>query len=353
MSSKITSRVTQKQTYAYRPSLAHDVPVWGGLLCVGLIAALTITLSLEPAAKTAPQAPGPFQIAMSGPPAEIDPVGPRDDDLLTMPNLDLFPEQLDNPLGQSSNAFITLFGNGYHDGHWHYAKHKAGNHYLVDFQEDNVVGSASGASLLIRPKENMSGRNKWTAAEISSGPKYGYGRYEVVMKPSAEDGVISSFFTYTGPYFGDPHDEIDIEFVGKNTRKVEFNTFRKGKHRGHKVHELGFDAASAYHIYAFEWRQDRIRWFVDGEMVYEITGDEANLPTAPSKIYMNVWTGTPVAWHGKPTFKHSAKANYACVSYQPLYDDARDCSELYLDKILRERSRETANLVRPQLRISQ
>ena len=61
----------------------------------------------------------------------------------------------------------------------------------------------------------------YSGGEYRSKATYGYGRYEVVMKAMKNDGVVSSFFTYTGPYDGDPWDEIDFEVLGKDTSKVQ------------------------------------------------------------------------------------------------------------------------------------
>lgn len=35
------------------------------------------------------------------------------------------------------------------------------------------------------------------------------------MKAIKNDGCVSSFFTYTGPYDGDSWDEIDFEVLGR------------------------------------------------------------------------------------------------------------------------------------------
>ena len=40
---------------------------------------------------------------------------------------------------------------------------------------------------------------KWSGAEYRTKDFYHYGKYEVCMKPIKNDGVVSSFFTYTGP----------------------------------------------------------------------------------------------------------------------------------------------------------
>jgi len=44
---------------------------------------------------------------------------------------------------------------------------------------------------------------------------FGYGYYEVRMKAAKNVGIVSSFFTYTGPSDNNPWDEIDIEFFRK------------------------------------------------------------------------------------------------------------------------------------------
>ena len=71
-------------------------------------------------------------------------------------------------------------------------------------------------------------------AEVKSTDFYGYGDYEVIMKPSTAYGTASTFFIYTGPYDlnaegkPNPWDEIDIEFLGKNTNRVQFNYYVNG-----------------------------------------------------------------------------------------------------------------------------
>src|SRR3546814_5031761 len=81
-----------------------------------------------------------------------------------------------------------------------------------------------------------------------------------------------------------PHDEIDFEFLGKSPRQVQVNyyTARKGGHE--TMIDLGFDASEDFHTYAFEWRPDSIRWFVDGRQVHEETGQRGPLPSTPGKI---------------------------------------------------------------------
>lgn len=151
---------------------------------------------------------------------------------------------------------------------------------------------------------------------------YGFGSYRVSMKPAKVEGTASTFFTCTGNYDigldGNPNpwDEIDIEFLGKDTTGVQFNYFVDG--RGGHEHwiDLGFDASEAFHEYGFDWTEDSITWFVDGKPVYTVTeADNGPLPKTNGRILTNYWCGTPDAegWMGKYTLS-DATADYQWIS---------------------------------------
>lgn len=156
--------------------------------------------------------------------------------------------------------------------------------------------------------------------EVRTGLYYGYGDYSVKMKPSKTEGTASTFFTCTGPYDianGEPNpwDEIDIEFLGKDTTGVQFNYYVDGQ-GGHEYwYELGFDASEEFHEYGFRWEEDSITWFVDGEAVYSVnTEDNGPMPSTPGRILMNYWCGTEDAegWMGVYT-PDSATVDYEWV----------------------------------------
>lgn len=166
-----------------------------------------------------------------------------------------------------------------------------GSMFNVTWRKNNVTFEDGKMQLTIDndpvPKQGI----PYSGAEFRSKDFYGYGRYEVCMKAIKNDGVVSSFFTYTGPSDNNPWDEIDIEILGKDTTKVQFNYFTDGKGGHEYMHDLGFDSAEDFHVYAFEWYEDKIVWFVDGEEVY--TADK-KIPVTKSKIMMNAWCGTGV-----------------------------------------------------------
>ena len=132
------------------------------------------------------------------------------------------------------------------------------------------------------------------------------------MKPAKGSGVISSFFLYTNR----PWDEIDIEFLGNDTTKVQFNYYTNGKGGHEYVYDLGFDASEDFHEYAFEWREDAIIWYVDGKAVYAATED---IPSTPGHIMVNLWnlSEDKTDWAGKfDPSKLPLAAQYEWFGYQ-------------------------------------
>ena len=158
--------------------------------------------------------------------------------------------------------------------------------------------------------------NSWQGykgAEYRSTQTFGYGMYDVSMKPIKNDGVVSSFFTYTGPTDGTVWDEIDIEFLGKNTNQVQFNYYTRGQGNHEYVYNLGFDASQSFHQYGFYWDKNSITWYVDAKPVYTATRD---IPTTPGKIMMNVWNGKGVdEWLNRFNGRAPLTAQYDWISY--------------------------------------
>lgn len=157
------------------------------------------------------------------------------------------------------------------------------------------------------------GRGGYTGGEYRTKQAFGYGMYDVSMKPIKNDGVVTSFFTYTGPSDGTVWDEIDIEFLGKDTTKVQFNYYTNGVGGHEYVYNLGFDASQGYHQYGFYWDKYSITWYVDKKPVYKATRD---IPSTPGKIMMNAWPGQGVdEWLNRYNGVAPLTGSYDWVSY--------------------------------------
>ena len=261
------------------------------------------------------------------------------------PRHTLIPPAKARPTLPSAPGFITLLGDTLNDAFFYRSEYSnPTGHYGGDWSRDNIRQTAEGADLDVRRHPSRSG--PYTGGEMKTLKTYGYGRYEVVMRPAKGSGLVSSFFTYTGSYEGNPHDEIDIEFLGLDTSRIHFNYFRNGKTGESATFDLPFDAADADHLYAFEWAPEGITWYVDGEPYYKTVEGDAYLPTTPGSVIFNVWTGKPFmsAWHGKPTFESGAAAHYSCVSFSPMGEQSRACSDLFLPRPASRSSTLTAQL---------
>lgn len=187
-----------------------------------------------------------------------------------------------------------------------------GNPFDCGWTKNNT--SFDNGVLNLTIDKDSSGQYNYTGAEYRSLEHYHYGYYETSMKAIKNDGVVSSFFTYTGPSENNPWDEIDVEVLGKDTTKVQFNYYTNGVGNHEYMYDLGFDASEGYHTYGFDWQKDSITWYVDGKAVYTAT---SNIPSTASKIMMNVWPGIGVNDWLKPfDGKTPLTASYEWVTYQ-------------------------------------
>jgi beta-glucanase (GH16 family) len=188
------------------------------------------------------------------------------------------------------------FDNGWRADHVTFA-----NGYL-DLRLDDVASSGQ----------------PYTSGEYRTTGYYGYGCYEASYRPVPRSGVVSAFFTFAGPYDNGgngKHNEIDVEFLGYDTRRVQLNFWANDDtyaSRNEKLVDLGFDAAAAFHRYAFRWTSRSIAWFVDGVLVHEAFDSLANpIPKATEslqKIMVNVWPVDESAslWAGGFTYPGQA-----------------------------------------------
>jgi len=154
-----------------------------------------------------------------------------------------------------------------------------------------------------------------------------YGLFRTRMKPSRLKGSVSAFYLMNKwkPSAWE-HQEIDIEFLGKNPTKVQLTThhFQDGGtvwKNDSKTVSLGFDFAADFHEYAILWRPDSVLWFVDGRLLHK-TG--LYVPRVPLETRMNFYVGNPLEdgvlqWLGPiDTTGIPAVTEYDWVRFDPL-----------------------------------
>jgi len=153
---------------------------------------------------------------------------------------------------------------------------------------------------------------EWNANLDKTG--YGYGYYEVRMKPSGVGkasqsdprGVCSSFFVQGGS--GNTFMELDFEFLSNGLVEpnkplenwmdsddwgcVTLNWHFFGDENrvtGNIYYKLDFNPSKEFRQYGFLWTETYVAWYVDGIEAHRV---DSPLPATPAvRICMNNWTG--------------------------------------------------------------
>ncbi|CDN55686.1 Endo-1,3-1,4-beta-glycanase ExoK [Neorhizobium galegae bv. officinalis bv. officinalis str. HAMBI 1141] len=163
----------------------------------------------------------------------------------------------------------------------------------------------------------------FACGEIQTNARFGYGTYEVRMKSASGSGLNSAFFTYIGPTDKKPHDEIDFEVLGKNTGQVQVNQYVSAKGNNEKLVPVAGGADQGFNDYAFIWEENRLRYFVNGKLVQEVT-DKAKIPQNPQKIFLSLWgTDTLKQWMGAFSYTQPTSMTVDRVAFTALGEPCR------------------------------
>lgn len=219
---------------------------------------------------------------------------------------------------ETHRAFHDTFDGSFPQG-WHVADYVFSHpHFATDWRRANARQQSGGRGIVLALQPGERGSGRFTGGSIRREERSGHGRYEAVLQPARGSGLVTGFFVYTGAYYGTRHDEIDMEFLGRDTRAVLLSWFTGGKRRSRLV-QLGFDAADAPRRYAFEWETDRIRWFARGQLLHEeFRSTQHPLPEVPGFAFVNLWAAAPALenWAGRTSPGTRAQALLLEVSYR-------------------------------------
>lgn len=153
-------------------------------------------------------------------------------------------------------------------------------------------------------EKRKQGEREYVCGEIQTRTRFGYGTYEIRMKTADGSGLNSAFFTYIGPTDKKPHDEIDFEVLGKSSSTVQLNQYVSAKGGNEKLVDVPGGANGGFNDYAFVWEKARLRYYVNGKLVHEVT-DATKVPENAQKIFASLWgTDTLSDWMG--SFSYTA-----------------------------------------------
>ncbi|EQC57206.1 hypothetical protein LLT6_12185 [Lactococcus cremoris subsp. cremoris TIFN6] len=165
---------------------------------------------------------------------------------------------------------------------------------LAIFRPENV--EVIGDNIVLHFKDVSTSVRPYTSGALVTKNKCLYGKFKVELRPSNVSGIITGVFLHRNS----PHQEIDIEFLGKDTTKMLINVFFNPGIEGSKLEygyrgtpviiSLDFDASENYHLYEIQWESDGIKWLVDGNIVYErIMYLPTPIPYLPMEFNINLW----------------------------------------------------------------
>jgi hypothetical protein len=160
----------------------------------------------------------------------------------------------------------------------------------------NDFAAGGDCTVTLTLREETSSVRRYTSAAPAIRALYLYGRFSAEVIPSNIPGLIMGIFLHRNT----PRQEIDIEFLGKNTTKVLTNVYYNPGQEGTKLEygyrgspalvDLGFDASREFHDYEIEWCQDWIRWRVEGRLVHErVEWGPTPIPHQAMEFNVNLW----------------------------------------------------------------
>ena len=221
-------------------------------------------------------------------------------------------------LPQIGEAFIERFESADLHDRWFVSDGWSNGEWIDNDWRASQITSADGMAKLTMERAPAGSEKALTSGEFRTLAEFRYGYFEFRARVPRDPGLVSALFTYADRKGATRPNEIDIEFVGKDTRRVELTIHENGKPTHQKV-RLPFDAADGLHTYAFDWRPNSLRWYVDGEMVHEVVGGAAARLTRPQQIIISLLGSKKLSsWLGPLDM---AKAPWtmevACVAYAP------------------------------------
>ncbi|KAJ1883077.1 transglycosylase [Coemansia sp. RSA 486] len=129
-----------------------------------------------------------------------------------------------------------------------------------------------------------------------------FGKIEARIRVAPGSGVVTTILLAGSA----PSDEIDWEWVGKDTWTAQSMYFVKGQRvdpNAQYVHtpgDVAQDMAGGFHDYAIELTQDSVKWYIDNWLTRTLPRvDGVPFPATASRARMGVWDGSQTSgWAG-------------------------------------------------------
>jgi beta-glucanase (GH16 family) len=216
---------------------------------------------------------------------------------------------------------------------WNYdtGGHGWGNNELQYYTKNQLKNARveNGFLIIEAHKEKLQHSNYTSARLITKGKgDWSHGRIEVRAKLPRGRGTWPAIWMLASshPLQWPDDGEIDImEHVGHNPGFIHFSIHTKkfnhiiGTQKTDTL--LLKDAMDAFHVYAIEWNEQSMQWFVDGKKTFEVTNDgggyEAWPFNQPFHLLLNIAVGGN--WGGQKGVDDSIFPQRMLIDYVRVY----------------------------------
>lgn len=205
--------------------------------------------------------------------------------------------------------------------------------YFTDRPENARV--VDGILEIIALKESFSGY-EYTAALLNTRKTMGwrYGRIEARIRLPRSNGLVPAFWMMPTdsqygwwPYSGEidimEHPTNQVDMIYGTVHTGAYSAFTGSAPRSSTIQIS--DAETEFHIYAIEWTEDRLNFYVDDQNYFTIENDHSGFGAWPfdQRFYMILSMGVGGGWVGNPdstsVFPAIMEVDYVRV-YQGLKD---------------------------------
>lgn len=196
----------------------------------------------------------------------------------------------------------------------------------VEWRASQTRLAPQGVILSLAPRDDGENGKPYFSGEISTRDEYRYGYFESRFRMPRGRGLVSAFFTFTREGGEETWNEIDMELLGRDPRRIELVHHVEGETAFHVV-DLPFDASEDYHTYAFEWRPTSIRWYIDNELVHVSRGPLVRRLNRPQRMFASLWNSARMPrWLGVIDPAEAPwEMQVACIAYAPRYEGRSLC----------------------------
>jgi GR25 family glycosyltransferase involved in LPS biosynthesis len=164
------------------------------------------------------------------------------------------------------------------------------------FNPSNVLMGTGRPVVELTVRNEDMGVRRYSSGALTTHERFLFGRFEAIIKPPRVAGLVTGVFLHRDS----PRQEIDIEFLGKDPRKMLVNVYYNPGGEGARFDygyrgtpfliDLWFDSTRDFHAYAIEWERDEIRWFVDNQLVHTRSNwSPTPIPHLPMRFHVNLW----------------------------------------------------------------